>query len=112
MSYREIAIVVLASIGVLFSLISSIGIVRLPDVFSRMHAAGKASTLGVITILLAAGIFFPSQIVMVVVIIFLFLLTAPIATTTMARASYRTNENVDEVLNYDDLAEFESATKP
>ncbi len=111
MSFREIAIVTLASIGVIFSLISAIGIVRLPDVFARMHAAGKASTLGVITILLAAGINFPNEILMVVVIIFLFLLTAPIATTTMARASFRTNEHVDEVLNYDDLTEFRSTHK-
>ena len=69
MTYREIAIVVLATIGVVFSFISAIGIVRLPDVYARMHAAGKASTLGVMCILLSAGIFFPDQTVIVVILI-------------------------------------------
>ncbi len=111
MTYREIAIVILASIGVIFSLISAIGIVRLPDVYARMHAAAKASTLGVITILLSAAIFFPDQIVIIALIIMLFLLTAPIATTTMARAAYRTDDNVDQVLHYDDLAEYEATLR-
>ena len=106
MTVREIVIVVLASIGVIFSLISAIGIVRLPDVYARMHAAGKTSTMGVVTILLAAAVFFPDQIVIIAVVILLFLLTAPIATTNMARAAYRTDDNVAAVLNYDDLAEY------
>lgn len=37
----------LATVGVVFMLISSLGILRLPDVFTRMHANGKTSTLGV-----------------------------------------------------------------
>ena len=108
MTYREIAIIILASIGVGFSLISAIGIVRLPDVYARMHAAGKASTLGVTCILLSAGVFFPDQLVIILILIVLFFVTAPIATTTMARAAYRTDDNLDKVLHYDDLAIYEA----
>ena len=39
MTYRELGILVLAGVGVLFMLVSSIGVVRLPDVYSRMQAA-------------------------------------------------------------------------
>lgn len=108
MTYREIAVIILATIGVAFSFISAIGIVRLPDVYARMHAAGKASTLGVTCILLSAAIFFPDQTVIVLILIALFFVTAPIATTTMARAAYRTDPDREFILHYDDLAEYES----
>ena len=42
MTTGQIAIIVLILLGAGFMLISAIGIVRLPDVFSRMHAADKA----------------------------------------------------------------------
>jgi len=108
MTYREIAILVLASIGVVFTFISAIGIVRLPDVYARMHAAGKASTLGVTCILLSAAVVFPGQLMILVILIILFFVTAPIATTTMARAAYRTDDERDLILHYDDMAKYES----
>ncbi|MEM9711451.1 MAG: monovalent cation/H(+) antiporter subunit G [Actinomycetota bacterium] len=48
------AVVIL--VGAAFSLVSAIGLHRFDDVFARMHAAGKASTLGLGLILLGAGI--------------------------------------------------------
>jgi multicomponent Na+:H+ antiporter subunit G len=107
MTYREIAITVMAAIGVALLLVSAIGIVRLPDVYTRMHAAAKASTLGVAFVLLSAGIFYPDQLVIALVVIVLFFVTAPIAATTMARATYRTDPDREFILNYDDLAEHE-----
>jgi multicomponent Na+:H+ antiporter subunit G len=109
MTTSEILIVIFAAIGVVFSFISAIGTVRLPDVYARMHAAGKASTLGVTGILLSAAIMFPDQLVIVLILIILFFVTAPIATTTMARAAYRTDEDKNFVLHYDDLAAYEAA---
>lgn len=47
---------VITVIGAAFSLISAIGLHRFPDVFARMHAAGKASTLGLGLILLGVAI--------------------------------------------------------
>ena len=58
MTISEILILVIASIGTFFMLISSFGILRLPDIFSRMHAEGKAATLGVAGLLLAAGLYY------------------------------------------------------
>ena len=111
MTTREIAIVILASIGVLFCFISAIGIIRLPDVYARMHSFGKASTLGVTCILLSAAVYFPDQFVMIMIIIALFLITAPIATTYMARAAFRTDDNIGVALKYDDLSVYEQAVK-
>ncbi len=42
--------------GAIFSLIAAIGLNRLPDVYTRMHAASKAGTVGSGLLLLAVGI--------------------------------------------------------
>lgn len=103
-------ILTLATVGVLFMLISALGILRLPDVFTRMHAAGKAATLGVSCLLLAAGVFFwnlgdLSEFWRMVALIVLFFVTAPIATTAMARAAYRTARPGDFRLVVDEMGE-------
>lgn len=104
MSLLQIAILVLAGIGVLFTVVSAVGILRLPDVYARMHAAGKASTLGVSCILLAAGLYHgEDELFRMLVLIALFFVTAPIAVTTMARAAYRTSSDGPLILHYDEL---------
>lgn len=115
---REIVVLFFALVGTVFMLISGIGLVRLPDVFARMHAAGMASTLGMIGLLLAAGVYFYDQghLSTMIALIVLFFVTAPIASTTMARAAYRAaskyadNEDGDQAeqdfhLRFDDLAQ-------
>lgn len=104
MTLQETIVIIIAAIGVIFTIISAVGIVRLPDVYARMHAAAKASTLGVSAILLSAGVHFPDDFPLLVVMIFLFFVTAPVATTTMARATYRTDPDRHFVLNHDDMA--------
>ena len=47
---------IITVIGAAFVLIAGIGLHRFPDVFARMHAAGKASTVGLGLILLGVGI--------------------------------------------------------
>jgi multicomponent Na+:H+ antiporter subunit G len=109
MSLSEIGIIVLASIGVFFTLVSAIGILRLPDVYARMHAASKASTLGVSCILLAAGLHYgDGQLTRMVILIALFFITGPIAATAMARAAYRTDPDKQFILHYDELAAAEA----
>ncbi len=102
----NLIVVSLASIGTLFLLVSALGILRLPDVLTRMHAAGIAATLGITCLLLATGFYFfaEGQMLRMVALIVLFFVTAPIATTTMARAAYRTGRSDQFVLKHDDLA--------
>jgi multicomponent Na+:H+ antiporter subunit G len=93
--WQQAIILILATIGTVFMLISGIGMIRLPDVLTRMHAAGKAATLGVSGLLLAAGITFAleGRLATMVALIVLFFVTAPIATTSMARAAYNNPES-------------------
>ncbi|MEZ4866662.1 MAG: monovalent cation/H(+) antiporter subunit G [Caldilineaceae bacterium] len=106
MLIREILILSIATVGVAFMLISAIGILRLPDVYARMHAAGKAATLGVSCVLLATGLAYEAYLVRMIMLITLFFVTAPIATTAMARAAYRTSKPEEKfILRYDDMAQ-------
>jgi multicomponent K+:H+ antiporter subunit G len=87
----EIVASILLSIGTVFTLIGSIGLVRLPDFYTRMHAPTKATTLGVSGVLAAAALTIPGGVLAVglkslVVIAFLFL-TAPIGAHMMGRAA-------------------------
>lgn len=103
---REVLVLVLAAIGVAFLLISSVGIIRLPDVLSRMHAVGKAATLGVSALLLSAGFYFQGgEVWRMAALIALFFITAPISTAAMARAAYRTRLHKRESLQYNDMAD-------
>ncbi len=89
METRELVALISASIGALIMLISSIGVLTLPDVFMRMHAFGKASTMGISGLILAAGVYYPDYFARMVVLILLFFITGPIATTALSRAAYK-----------------------
>lgn len=105
MTIREVAVIVVAAFGVVLMLISTIGILRLPGVHARMHAVGKGSTLGISCMLLSAGIYFgEGELLRMIALIVLFFVTAPIATTAMARAAYRCNPEEHAYLVHDDMA--------
>lgn len=77
-------------VAAIFNLIAAIGLLRLPDVYTRMHAASKAGTFGsglmLVTIAIHAGeINIASRALAGVAF---FLLTAPISAHLLARAAY------------------------
>lgn len=77
-------------VGAMFTFIAALGVVRLPDLFMRMHANTKSATLGVGFIMLGAAIYFSDITVTaraVAVILFL-VITAPISSHLLARAAY------------------------
>ncbi|MGM3168368.1 monovalent cation/H(+) antiporter subunit G, partial [Bacillus cereus group sp. BC254] len=73
-----------------FMLLASIGLLRLPDLLTRMLATTKAAALGVILIMLAAAMHFAEVGVVArasAIIVFI-LITAPIAAHVIGRAGY------------------------
>lgn len=84
-------IVALLALGTSFALLAAIAILRMPDLFTRMHGSTKCATLGVGFIMLAAAIKFENigtATAAMMVIGFLFL-TAPVAAHMIGRAAYR-----------------------
>ncbi|MDD7971456.1 monovalent cation/H(+) antiporter subunit G [Roseinatronobacter alkalisoli] len=84
--------------GGAFVLIAAIGIVRLPDLLTRMHASTKAGTLGSLLILAALAIHIGtvSGTSKVLATVLFLLLTAPIAAHMIGRAYARTNVRNDK----------------
>ena len=80
---------VLVIFGVFIVTIGIYGIIRMPDTFTRLHAASKAVFLGVITLLLASMFSGePSIIYRVILIAAFLLLTTPVSAHVIGRASY------------------------
>jgi multicomponent Na+:H+ antiporter subunit G len=76
--------------GAAFSLLAAVGVLRMPDVFTRMQASTKASTLGLGCLLLGAALQmgdFASFVRLASIGAFV-LLTTPVAAHVIARASY------------------------
>ena len=95
--------------GATLTMIGGIGVIRFRDLMSRAHAAAKAPTLGLMLVSVGAAIeigTFDAAVALVLVVV-LQLLTSPVATHVLARASYG---QVDMALDgEDDLADFLTA---
>ena len=76
--------------GSAFSLLAAIGVLRMPDVFTRMQASTKASTLGLGCLLVGAALQMGdfASFIRVTSIGAFVLLTTPVAAHVIARASY------------------------
>lgn len=94
MGINDIVTIVLAATGCLLYLISSLGIVIMPDLYIRMQAASKASTLGAACMLMAVATHFGDLAVVIrCVLTAMFLLaTAPVGAHMIARAGYIAGE--------------------
>ncbi|MDN7242081.1 Na+/H+ antiporter subunit G [Planococcus sp. N028] len=99
--------VFLILIGGIMAVISAIGLLRLPDVYTRSHAATKSSTLAVLLSLTGTFLYFWAtenfiSVRLVLGIIFVFL-TAPVSGHLITRAAYRSHVKLSESSTEDAL---------
>lgn len=90
----ETAVAVLLCLGSIWVLIAALGIVRMPDVFTRIQVVTKATTFGLGMIMLATALYFgwsgeSSRAILAVIFIFI---TSPVAAHMLARTAYRRKE--------------------
>jgi multicomponent Na+:H+ antiporter subunit G len=92
-------------VGALMSLGAAVGLLRFPDLMSRMHAATKPQVLGLFLLLAAVGLQLRSWWVWPVLIVaWIFqLLTVPVSAHMVGRAGYRTKHLHPELLSADEL---------
>ena len=77
--------------GLFFIFVSSLGIIRLPDFYTRCHAVGKSETLGSMLVLMGLAVFNGldiNSLKLLVILVFVFLAN-PTATHILARAAHR-----------------------
>jgi multicomponent Na+:H+ antiporter subunit G len=97
---------VLALTGAAFVLLAGLGTLRFRDVFARMHAATKASALGLVLIGLAGLIGVDGGSAKVVLAVAFVLITTPSAAHLVGRAAYRAEGVELDLVGRDDLAEL------
>jgi monovalent cation/proton antiporter MnhG/PhaG subunit len=86
----DIFAIALVALGLIVTTISLYGVLRMPDIFSQLHAAGMASGVGVIAILMASVATRDAAVITHAVLVTSFLLlTAPISSHAMAWAAHR-----------------------
>lgn len=105
----EYVAAILMVTGGVMSVVSAIGLIRLPDVYTRSHAATKSSTLAVLLSLLGAFLYFWAVerfigVRLLLGIIFVFL-TAPVAGHVIIRAAHRSGVKLSDISKGDELAE-------
>lgn len=86
----------LVIVGLLILSIAIYGMVRMPDLYTRLHAASKAAFLGILPLLfVAAATGGPASIFRAFLIAVFLLLTTPVAAHAIAQAAYRTREPLE-----------------
>ncbi|NIC00274.1 monovalent cation/H(+) antiporter subunit G [Halobacterium sp. R2-5] len=86
------AVIVLVVVGSFFLTVGTIGLLRLPNVYNRMHATSKPATIGAVAIFLAGFAYFGpggAGLPSLIGIVFLFL-TVPTGAHMISRAAERT----------------------
>ncbi len=89
MSITEIIGGILLLIGSIFLFLGGLGIFRMPDVYNRLQAGTKATTLGGMSLVLGVGFLEPSWIFKALIIIIFIAYSNPISSHALARAMYR-----------------------
>ena len=102
-------IIFFLAVGVLFIIVTAIGLFRLPDLYTRAHAASKSATLGVMSVL--TGVFlhfwliedyFNPRILLGIIFIFV---TSPVGGHILTRSSYIAGVKPWKGTKHDDLKE-------
>ena len=93
-------------LGMISFLISAIGLLRMPDLYSRLHAGAKSPTMATIFVITGAIFLEPSWAAKLILLALFILATNPLSSSVIARAShkigipYRNTNNVDELKEY------------
>ncbi|WP_409524340.1 monovalent cation/H(+) antiporter subunit G [Nitrincola sp. MINF-07-Sa-05] len=90
-----------------FMLLAALGILRLPDLPTRMHASTKAGALGAILVMFAVSLHFADGVVVAksIAVVLFILITAPVAAHAIGRAGYFVGVPLWEGTVKDDLKE-------
>ena len=90
--------------GSLFSLIGVLGFIRLPDLYTRLHAAGKVSVFGAAFLVVAAAALGSLAVGKALALIVLLIIAGPVVSHALASAAYRMGVPMQRA-ERDDLAQ-------
>ncbi len=76
-------------LGVMAFLVSAIGLIRMPDVYTRMHVATKTTTIGTILVIIGSIFSEPTWAWKLILLAIFILMTNPLSASVIARASHK-----------------------
>ena len=114
MSVTDVLSAILILGGCFLGLLGGVGVLRLPDVFGRMHAATKPQTLGLVLVALGAILRVDqvSDVTLLMLVIMLQFLTVPVGAHLVGRAAYDSGGLLAPDTVIDELAETEPDEEP
>lgn len=97
---------VLLLLGALLSLVAALGVLRFPDLLTRMHAASKPQVLGLMLVALGLALTLRDAraSLVLVLVVGAQMVTAPVAGHMVGRASYRAGQVRHDLLVVDELS--------
>jgi len=98
---------IITAIGTIFLFVGSLGVFRLPDVYNRLQAGTKCTTLGALLTIIGVGIMQPDWLPKTLVIALFILITNPISNHALGRASRKSGVSLCDRSVVDKAKEFE-----
>ncbi|MDJ0832487.1 MAG: monovalent cation/H(+) antiporter subunit G [Gammaproteobacteria bacterium] len=89
--------------GASFLFLGSLGLIRMPDVYNRIQAGTKATTLGTLLVLLGTALIQPQWSLKLLLIGVFLLFTNPLSSQVLANAAHRSKVRKSELTSIDDL---------
>ncbi len=91
--------------GTVFLLLGGLGLVRMPDIYNRIQAGTKATTLGTMFSLAGTAFLYPEWTLKLLLIGIFLLFTNPLSSQVLARAAHRTGTKLPSMNRIDHLKE-------
>lgn len=104
-AFLEMVGALLLVTGTLFLLLGGLGLVRMPDIYNRIQAGTKATTLGTLLSLAGTAFLYPEWSLKLLLIGIFLLFTNPLSSQVLARAAHRTGAPMSSSTRIDRLEE-------
>jgi multicomponent Na+:H+ antiporter subunit G len=88
-TFFQLIAIIAVIVGTFFSIVGVLGMVRLPDVYARLHATGKVGVFGVVLLLAAAVVWTPLGWARALLLITLLMVAGPVVAHALSSAAYR-----------------------
>jgi len=98
---------IITAAGIIFLFLGSLGVLRLPDVYNRLQAGTKCTTLGAFLTIIGVGMMQPSWLPKTLAIALFILITNPISNHALGRASRKSGVSLCDRSVVDKASEFE-----
>jgi len=108
---QELAGSIVILVGAFFLFSAGLGLLRMPDVFTRIQAGTKASTLGNILVLAGLGIYHPDWALKLLIVAYFVLMTNPLSSHALSRAAHAIGTPMAETTVADALREADEAAE-